>query len=183
MNRNRWVSLATVILLVAGAAWYFASPWYALGRMKAAAESNDADAMSAYIDYPSLREDMKADLMAQMFAESEKDKSGFGGLGIAVGSAMIGPMIDGMVSPAGIKAAFAANKAKRSAGKPGQVPGALEMNEDPVITRRSFSKFVVTPKNEPDSGMVFKRHGLSWKLSGIELPPPGRASPESSQPR
>lgn len=183
MNKNQWLALAAVFLLVAGAAWYLASPWHALGRMKAAAESNDADAMSAYIDYPSLREDMKVDLMAQMMADAEQDKSGFGGVGMALGSAMIGPMIDTMVSPAGIKAAFVANKVRPSAGKPRQVPKALRGEGRPVIKRRGFSEFVVSSKKEPDSGMVFKRHGLSWKLSAIDLPPPEQASRASSEPR
>jgi hypothetical protein len=171
MTKARWLALLGGIVIIAAVAWYFASPAYTLSRMKAAAESNDADAISTYIDYPSLREDMKADLMAQMMVEAEKDTSGFGGLGMAFGAAMIGPMIDGMVSPAGMKAAFAANRAKPSSGPTAKVPKALGMKEDPVIKRRGFSEFVVTSKKEPDSGMVFKRHGLSWKLSGVELPP------------
>ena len=180
MNRTRWLALAAVIVLVAALAWHFASPAYTLSRMKAAAESNDADAMSAYIDYPSLRDDMKADLMAQMMTDAEKDTSGFGGLGMALGAAMVGPMIDGMVSPAGLKAAFASNKAKPTSGQVAKVPKALKMEDYPVIKRRGFSEFVVTSKSEPDSGMIFIRHGLSWKLSGVDLPPPPAAQSPGS---
>jgi hypothetical protein len=39
-----------------------------------------------------------------------------------------------------------------------------------VIVRRNFSGFLVTAKEHPNSGLVFKSHGLSWMLSGVELP-------------
>jgi hypothetical protein len=37
--------------------------------------------------------------------------------------------------------------------------------------RRGFSEFLVASKQRPTSGLVFKRHGLSWKLSGVDLAP------------
>ena len=61
--------------------------------MKAAADANDPDALNSYIDYPALREDLKAEIKGQMMAEAKKDKSGFGRLGLELGKAMIGPAI------------------------------------------------------------------------------------------
>lgn len=171
MRKAPLLALAAVAaILIAGVGWYVLSPGYTLSRMKAAAERNDPDAMSAYIDYPALREDLKAELMARLMAESQKDKSGFGGLGLALGSAMMGPMIDGMVSPAGVRAAMIANRNQKN-GKAPAVTANLQVPEQPEIVRRSFSEFLVTTKAHPNSGMVFKRHGLSWKLSGVDLPP------------
>lgn len=170
MTRGKWAGLAVVLALAAFAGWYVYSPVYTLHQMRAAAERNDSDALSAYIDFPALREDMKAELMAQLIKESQKDKSGFGGLGLAIGSAMIGPMIDGMVSPAGIRAAFIANRAKPigEPGKPAMKP--FQLQDKPVIVRRSFSEFAVTSGRTDQGAMVFTRHGLGWKLSGIDLP-------------
>ena len=85
MSRGKWAGLAVAVVIALGVAWYFASPWYTLKQMRSAAEANDAAALSSYIDYPSLREDLKSDLMAQMMAEASKDKSGFGALGVATG--------------------------------------------------------------------------------------------------
>src|SRR5437588_11765200 len=93
---------AALIVIASGALWYFESPAWTLKGMKDAAQSNDADALNAYVDYPSLRESLKAELMARMMAEARKDKSGFGALGVDFGSAMIAPMIDTLVSPAGM---------------------------------------------------------------------------------
>ncbi len=170
MGRAKWLAIAVVVLIAAGATWYFASPAYTLSQMKAAAEENDSDAFASYIDFPALREDMKAELMAQIMIQAQKDTSGFGGLGMALGSAMVGPMIDGMISPAGVRAMFISKR--NQSNPPNKAMGALQVEESPIIERRGFSEFLVTSKGKPGSGMVFKRHGLGWKLSGVDLPAP-----------
>lgn len=157
---------AAVIVIASSTLWYFESPAWTLKGMKDAAQSHDADALNDYIDYPALRESLKAELMARMIAEAQKDKSGFGALGMAVGSAMMGPMIDGLVSPAGMRAALLANRQENMA----PAASTLRVPNNPVIVRRNFSEFLVAPKDQPNSALVFKRHGLSWMLSGVELP-------------
>jgi len=158
---------AVLIVIASGTLWYFESPAWTLKSMKEATQSHDADALNAYIDYPALRESLKAELMARMMAKAQKDRSGLGAFGMAFGSAMMGPMIDGLVSPAGMRAALLANRKVNTAS----AASALDVPEEPVIVRRNFSEFLVTSKDRPNSGLVFKRHGLSWMLSGVELPP------------
>jgi hypothetical protein len=51
-----------------------------------------------------------------------------------------------------------------------QAASALRVPDDPVIVRHGFSEFLLASKRQPESGLVFKRHGLSWKLSGVHLP-------------
>ena len=108
---------AALIVIAAGALWYFNSPLWTLKGIKDAAQSRDAEALNAYIDYPALRQSLKTQLTARMAAEARKDQSGLGAFGMAVGSAMIGPMIDRLVSPAGMRAALLAeaqaNRARR----------------------------------------------------------------------
>jgi hypothetical protein len=139
--------------------------------MKAAADANDPGALNAYIDYPALREDLKAEITGRMRAEAKKDKSGFGGLGLAIGKAVIGPVIDGLVSPAGMRAALIAKRDQAQTEVAARAASALRVPDDPVIVRRGFSEFLVASKQRPKNGLVFKRHGLSWKLSGVDLPP------------
>lgn len=170
VTRNKWAAIAIVVLAAFAAGWYFYSPVYTLQQMSAAAKSNDSDAVSAYIDFPALREDMKAELMAQLIADAEKDTSGYSGLGLAMGSAMIGPMIDGMISPAGLRGAFISNERRSKDVKQEPQMGVFELQEQPVIERRSFSEFKVKSKDAEQGAMMFKRHGLSWKLSGVDLP-------------
>ena len=170
--KTRVAALAAAALIIAaGVTWYLASPGWTLHQMKAAADANDADALNSYIDYPALREDLKAEIMGQMMAEAKKDRSGFGGLGLAIGTAVIGPVIDSLVTPAGMRAALTAKRDQAQTKAAPQAASALRVPDDPVIVRRGFSEFLVTSKRQPRSGLVFKRHGLSWKLSGVDLPP------------
>lgn len=171
MSRLKWVAAVALFIVAGFAAWYFYSPSYTLVQMKAAARANDSDKFSSYIDFQALREDMKAELTARMLAEAQKNKSGLGSFGMAIGSAMIGPLVDGMVSPAGVRAAFIANERVEAEGLSNKAMEPLKLSDDPVIERRSFSEFAVTSKNHPRSAMIFKRHGLGWQLSAIELPP------------
>jgi hypothetical protein len=139
--------------------------------MKAAADANDPDALNSYIDYPALREDLKAEITGQMRVEAKKEKSGFGRLGLAIGTVMIGPVIDGLVSPAGMRTALIAKRDQAQIEAAPEAVSALRLPDEPVIVRRGFSEFLVASKQQPTSGLVFKRHGLSWKLSGVDLPP------------
>jgi hypothetical protein len=138
--------------------------------MKAAADANDPDALNSYIDYPAVREDLKAEIMGEIMAKAKKDKSGFGGLGLAIGKATVGPVIDGLVTPAGMRAALTAKRDQEQIKAAAQAASALRVPDDPVIVRRGLSEFLVASKRQPMSGLVFKRHGLSWKLSGVDYP-------------
>jgi hypothetical protein len=139
--------------------------------MKAAADANGPDALSSYIDYPALRVDLKAQITGRMRAEANKHKSVFGHLGLAIGTVMIGPVIDGLVTPAGMRAALIAKRDEAQIETAQQPASTLRIPDDPVIVRRGFSEFLVASKQQPTRGLVFKRHGLSWKLSGVDLPP------------
>ena len=86
---------------------------------------------------------------------------------------MVGPAIDNLVTPKGVRAALMAKRDEELTGTTSLASSALRVPNDPVIERRGFSEFFVTSKRRPTSGLVFKRHGLSWKLSGVELPPAG----------
>lgn len=173
-SKTKVAALAVAALIIgAGVSWYLASPDWTLRQMKAAADANHPEALNAYIDYPALREDLKVELKGQMIAEANKDKSGFGGLGLAIGKAIMGPVIDDLVTPDGIRAALMTKRDKELTGATSRAASALSVPNDPVIERRGFSEFLVASKKRPKSGLVFKRHGLSWKLSGVELAPTG----------
>ena len=167
---KRWGLAAVGLIAAAAIAWYFMSPWYTLKQVRDAAQTNDADALSAYVDFPALREDMKSEIMAQLMVEAQKDKSGMGPLGTAMATAMVGPMIDGFVSPAGLRAAFIANRSREGAQTTNKATGAFDVGDNVEIERRSFDEFAVSNKTRPDGKMIFKRHGLGWRLSGVDLP-------------
>ena len=58
MANGKWKIAAVAAALVvigSGALWYFESPAWTLKGMKDAAQSNDSDALNAYIDYPRFK--------------------------------------------------------------------------------------------------------------------------------
>lgn len=179
MNRNRWIGLAAVALVVAAAVgWYAASPYYTLAQMRDAAKANDADRLSAYIDYPALRANVKSEVTARIAAEAGMDKAQSGALGALFGSVVVGPLVDAIVSPAGVRAMLVARNSEqgKAVGKAAAAAAPVRLDDRPVIERRGLSEFAVRSKGS-DGAMVFTRHGLGWKLSGVDLPADGGAGP------
>lgn len=176
MNKRIIMIVAGLVVLLAGG-WYFASPMMALKNMQTAVEARDADALSAQIDFPALREDLKAEMSAAMMAEAQKNGSE-GAAAAMLGAAFADKMIDGMVSPAGVKMLMAnADKGAAVGAGAGQAglagaPDLNKLNSDNFTVERSgFSEFKLRNKKDPKSGaMVFRRDGLGWKLAGIDIP-------------
>lgn len=177
MRKNYMVGGAIVLALVAlVGGWYYASPGLTVKAMVEAAQENDEARFSSYVDYDALRADMKSELTNRLQEEAKRDGSAEAKLGLAMGMAMMTPIVDSMVSPAGMKAAFAnlakqqqAAKERGEDSKTASVKGSIPL--DPEIRREGLNRFVVTGKDTPGSGLVFERSGFGWKLSGIDLPP------------
>lgn len=171
MRRRTLVVVAAILLLALAAGWYVGSPWYTVREMRAAARSGDADAFDSHVDFPALRADVKAQLGARI-----QDHVHGGGLGAslgALGAALIGPLVDTAVSPEGVRAAFDARS--ESAAEGGTSAGVVKLPKDPAIRRLGLSEFLLVSKAHPESGLVFTRDGLGWKLSGVRLPPENRS--------
>jgi hypothetical protein len=187
-RRHAWIAAAILVALIAaGVAWYIISPGWTVKAMVEAAQGNDEARFSSYVDYEALRADMKADFMKRLQEDAKRDANPEAKLAIAMGQAVVGPMVDAMVSPSGMKAAFAAlaaqdqiGKAAGGKGKAGGDDSAAggEKAELPEIRRLGFNRFIVSGKQTPGSGLVFERRGLSWKLAGIEIP--AQPQPQSS---
>lgn len=175
MNR-KWIIAIVVGLLLLGGGWYFASPYLALKNMQTAVEARDADALSAQIDFPALREDLKAEMAAVMMAEAQK-KGSQDAAAAMLGAAFADKMIDGMVSPTGIKVLMANADKGAAVGEAGMTitPDVNKLNSDNFdIERSGFSEFKLRNKKDPENGaIVFRRDGLGWKLVGIDIPAEG----------
>lgn len=193
MKGTRWAIAAFVLLVLAAGGWYFASPWWTLRQMQAAADANDGERLAAYIDFPMLRDDLRGDLSAQMQTEARARGGAFGGLAASFGQMLINPLVDNLVTPSGVRALFLARRQEAEnddAPPPAEAEAeasagglrGVRVGDAPVIRRRGLSEFVVSSPNRA-GGLVFTRHGLGWRLSGIDLPPAGAAaSPGTSRP-
>ena len=182
------IAVLALVAIVGG--WYYASPGLTVKAMVEAAQKNDEARFSSYVDYEALRTDMKAELTARLQEEAKRDGSAEAKLGLAMGMAMMGPIVDSMISPDGMKGAFASfAKDQQAATADAKSDGAKSgggraesrkkgLPAEPQIRRQGLNRFIVTGKDTPASCLVFERRGLSWKLSGIDLPTmPAKAAP------
>jgi len=177
MSRSLKILIAAVLMLLVG--WYAASPYLAFHQMRAAAERKDAEAFSEFIDFPAVRESLKASLTAKMMEEvgSASDDNPLAGAGAAFAMAMMGPMIDALISPQGIMLMMQGRKLGERVESAVDPSAATAPPRELTITS-SYSDLDtfdvrVSPQDDPATqlGLRFKRHGLfSWKLTSIEIP-------------
>lgn len=168
---KKYIIGAVALFAVLAGVWYVASPWMALSGMRDAAEAGDADTLEGYIDFAELRETTKSQMREKMAAEIADPKGeGMEGMSMMMGMAFIDPLIDQMLTPETMRAIILQkNKAALTEGK--AEPEQTD-SDDWTVERTGFNEFRVTPKSEdgkPVPSMIFKRDGLSWKLSKLDM--------------
>ena len=160
--------------LLALGGWYYYAPYYTASQMQAAVEARDADRLARHVDFPALREDVRQSLnevLAQELAEFRRDNP-FGGLGVAVAGALLKPLVDAVVSPAGIATimeGYIPEPDGRGMGFTSQGETRIRMGY------AGLDRFVVTIESERDPvqqvDLILHRQGnFSWKLASLGLP-------------
>jgi len=167
--RMKWLGSAALLLLVAAGGWWLASPWWTLKAMRAAAAAHDEAALSAHVDYPALREDMKGEVMKQVTSDG-RGAEGLGAIGTLVANAIAGPLIDAAITPAGVAAMFRAERAQGKAARSPEtsatpLPRLPAAEDRPVIERDGLNSFRVHGREAGSASLVFHRVGLGWKLA------------------
>jgi hypothetical protein len=170
---------AVLFVLAVGA--YLLSPFWAVHKLRQAAEAKDAVYITDSVDFPSFRESLKGALTAQMAKEAAapQQEDGFGVLGAAFGAMMVGPLVDALVTPEAVIGLmqgkdFEVVSEQASGGNAPDVSPGEEQREKVSTSMRyeGLNRFVVcvTDKDQKAASLVLQRHGLfSWKLSGIRL--------------
>ena len=173
MSRPVKAIIGSVLALLIG--WYFASPYITLHQMKSAAETGDAAGLSEHIDFPALKEDLKASFSAKMMAEAAKAPSDepFAAAGSVLAMAMIGPMIDAMITPQAV--AMMMEGKKPTPVNDSNQASTPQRKPETSASYKGLNTFAVTVSEPEDQNssfkLIFKRHGLfSWKLTSAELP-------------
>ena len=87
-------------------AYYAASPWLTVNKLKQAFEKKDTRQIEKIVDFPELREDFKEVAKATVMKNAAKELEGnpFAALGMMMANALIDPLIDSVISPAGLQA-------------------------------------------------------------------------------
>ena len=172
------ITIAAAVAVIGVAVTAYASPYYALHQIKTALAERDADALATHVDFPALRASVKAQLEASM-ARSIEATAGSGNplaaLGQSIASAMLGKMVDTMVSPAGVVALVNKSAVSPQAGADARADApadGAQKKADYSAGYAGVNTFVVRAQdgNAQEGALVLQRHGVwGWKLSSIEI--------------
>ncbi|WP_446902949.1 DUF2939 domain-containing protein [Burkholderia sp. YIM B11467] len=109
------------VAVIAAIGYAYASPYVALGRLKSAIDARDAQAISEYVDFPSLRISLKQQVTEELMRriDAVKKDNPFAVIGALIGSALIGPLVDAYATPEGVAALMSGLPPR---GNPGERP-------------------------------------------------------------
>ena len=163
-RRGRAIAVTAILLLAAAAgSWWWFSPYWTLRNMQAAVKARDAEAFSRYVDFASLRADLKADAFAKIAKEAKTSKGDTSDGFAMLGAAMVGPIIDGVISPDGVHALFAMKVPDDDFGLLDAASGGGK------VIRTGLSEFKVEGAN--GDVLIFTLSGFNWRLSGMDEAP------------
>lgn len=181
MKRWRWP--AVVLAVVLCCAWLVAAPWLTVRSIRHAVQAEDARALAAHVDFPTLRISLKAQLHDALVRRAGEDMQAhpLGALALALGTGLVNTTVDAMVTPGGLAALMEGRRVWRdardtfrrpptdAAGNP--VPPSPPLH-DARYRYESFSRFTATIQDEHGRPVVFVLHRsrLRWRLAEIRLP-------------
>jgi hypothetical protein len=170
-----WLWPLVAVCLLAAATW--ASPYLRVHQLREAVAARDAARVAEFVDFPALRANVKAQVLASVgageLAVQARDNP-FAAFDKSLALAVIDPMVDTLVSPAGVVAMLDAGEV-RIARK--DRPATRE--EDKVrydLSYRGRDRVAIAREDGKGGAFILHRHGLwGWKLAGIELAREGAA--------
>ena len=174
----------------------FASPWLALKDLTQAFEDQDTRKIEKLVDFPELREDIKVTARAAMMksAAIELEGNPFAAMGIMMANAIVDPIIDQVISPAGLQLFFSAGEMSGGtdglpenidaiardlipSGGGGEASSGVDAVQGVEVKTEyiGINEFEVQVSNEGalDESISFymRREGLGgWKVSGLRVP-------------
>lgn len=176
--KKRTPAIVAVLVAAALAAATCASPHWQLYQMRAAVEARDAERLSRYVDFPKLRESVKVEMMRRLGAQGAVDgarSNPFAAFGRRMALAVIDPVVDAAVSPAGVAAMLEAGDIRvqpRMGDAPAPRPAGEAPPEKPNydVSYRGWNQVLVERADGGGVAFLLDRHGLwTWKLAGVEL--------------
>lgn len=180
--RNKVISSIVILCVILFLGALYASPYWTIKQARAAYQSKDEAALSAYIDYVRLQDNIKTQLNAKLQAEIDKKakpNSTFAGFAALLANSMVDSLSKAMVSPEGLRALFQGNAVDIDHAaideKPADQSAATETAPEKKYSMHylSFNQFGIEVPYKKGGMLVFElqREGLfSWKLVNVQFP-------------
>lgn len=155
-----------ILLLIAGAVWYVASPHLAMRGLREAARAGDAQELDRYVDFPAVRENLKTDIKSEI--AGRRSNNPLVAIGVLIGGAVVDQAVDALVSPSSI-AAVASGRRPRPSDEAVDSSDTRIEARDYRLDRQGLNQFTVrfTVNDRDAPALVFTRRGLTWELTRI----------------
>ena len=180
MKKSLIVGIAVGGLILFGIGWAVA-PVLAGQALIRAARAGDQDRIEQLVDFPSLRESLKAELNAELMARMSRDPrladSGLSGLGMMLAPLILSGAVDAVVTPEVVAHMVTTAEAPDATGRPAPEPAAGPSGGKDIHQAwgyRSLNAFAITltDRDRPDEqlALILERRGLfDWKLAAVDL--------------
>ncbi|MGI6611826.1 MAG: DUF2939 domain-containing protein [Limnochordia bacterium] len=168
-HRNRLILIAISLAVITAGGAFFASPYIAVRNTKRLAERGDAEALARYVDFPAVQTSVESVLTAMVLQEMGATDHTLSEFEAALVGAFVSPVVDALVSPAGLSAML-----NGRAPELDDAPPVTIMNKALITMRyQGLNHFRVTMSDGADApqtiSMVFRRKGLAWRMVAIVL--------------
>lgn len=164
------IAVPAVSLIIAIAAWYWMSPYFAVAGLRNAAVKSDTAALNERVDFPLFRADIKEQFSTLLAGEMSENLKGnpFAAFGMALAAKLTDVLVDAMITPSGLAALIDLQEDKSKE----EVSGFMLLFADNVsVERQGVNRFDLRYSAESDKPtLIFARDGLGWRLVGIKMP-------------
>lgn len=174
MKTIKTLLAAALLLAVLFFGFLAASPYLAFHRIKQAVDAEDLQTLSTYVDYPALRENLKAQALAAINTKLDAQKDNpLASLGRTFAAGAAEKMIDALITPENIMLALASGQllqGKNPASAYATPQQAKDDVQNYTASWQDWSHMLVHRKGE-HTGYIFRRSaplGWEWKLAGVK---------------
>ncbi len=153
-----WLLLLAALVGLMAYLWF--SPYLALWGIQRAIQSNNSKALERYIDFPRVRESLKADLNRVLLEQVGREENTFAALGFLFVAPLLDQIVDVFITPEGLASIGTGEEPQR---------GNLEAVRDWRVKREGLSKVLLHHKDNPEEGLLMERQGLGWKVMRLQI--------------
>lgn len=159
------------------------SPYLSVYQIKRAVDARDSEALAGFVDFPKVRESLKAQMNSVILKSTEKElkDNPFAAIGMALAGAMVDKMVDVYGTPAGLAQMLRGDEPSLS--KKNEKPSVYSYQApvDPSkgkalsnakLRYDGVNKFIVSTPVESgkEASFILSRQGLSWAITDIRIP-------------
>lgn len=173
--------LVAVLAFAAMIAWIAAGPFRTMDAIGRAVERNDTAELSRHVDFPAVRESLRAQLDDYLVRRAgvEAQASPLGAIALRIAGAASGGIVEALATPAGIGLALQGRDVwhRVSGGGISQADTYAHVPPEDLLADASYrfespSRFTATVPNRDGAPVVFvlTRSGLHWRVTDVRLP-------------